>query len=201
LGFLGVLYSRAILGAIGIQARFARIPVEFRAGAIGAMIGVFGWFFPAWIGGGDNLTQQALSGNVVYSTIAVLFVVRFLLPPISYSAETPGGLFAPMLTVGSQAGLLFGFVWAHIFGGGQYLPTEFAIVGIAALFTAVVRAPVTGIILAIELTGAFGLFLPMLAAAFTAMTVATLMKQEPIYDSLRVAPNSDRGEIATPGER
>lgn len=186
LGFLGVLYSRAILGAIAVQAKLARIPVKFRAGAIGAMIGILGWFFPAWIGGGENLTQQALGGNVVYSAMLVVFLVRFVLPPISYSAETPGGLFAPMLTVGSLAGLLFGFVWSHIFGGPQYLPTEFAIVGIAAFFTSVVRAPVTGIILAVELTGAFGLFLPMLAAAFTAMAVATLMKQEPIYDSLRV---------------
>jgi chloride channel protein, CIC family len=185
-GFLGVLYSRAILGAIAVQARLTNIPVECRAGAIGAMIGVVGWFFPAWIGGGDNLTQQALGGNVVYSVMLVLFLVRFVLPPISYSAKTPGGLFAPMLTVGSLAGLLFGFVWVHLFGGGQFLPTEFAIVGIAALFTSVVRAPVTGIILAVELTGAFGLFLPMLAAAFSAMAVATLMKQEPIYDSLRV---------------
>lgn len=185
-GFLGVLYSRAILGAIAVQAKLTRIRVEFRAAAIGAMIGLLGWFFPAWIGGGDNLTQQALSGNVVYSIMLVLFVVRFVLPPISYSAETPGGLFAPMLTVGSLAGLLFGFVWVHLLGGGQFLPTEFAIVGLAALFSSVVRAPVTGIILAVELTGAFGLFLPMLGAAFTAMAVATLMKQEPIYDSLRV---------------
>jgi chloride channel protein, CIC family len=57
----------------------------------------------------------------------------------------------------------------------------------AALFTSVVRAPVTGIILVIELTGTFGLLLPMLTAAFAAMTVATLMRQEPIYDSLRAA--------------
>jgi chloride channel protein, CIC family len=186
LGFLGVLYSRAILKAIAIQGRLSSIPVEIRAGAIGALIGVLGWFFPAWIGGGDNLTQQALGGNVVFSVIAIIFVVRFLIAPISYSAQTPGGLFAPMLTIGSQAGLLFGFGWVHLFGGGKYLPTEFAIVGMAALFTSVVRAPITGIILAVELTGAFGLFLPMLAASFTAMTVATLMKQEPIYDSLRV---------------
>lgn len=186
-GFLGVLYSRAILGAIAAQTKLTRIPVEFRAGAIGAMIGILGWFLPGWIGGGENLTQQALGGNVVYSVMLVLFLVRFVLPPISYSAETPGGLFAPMLTVGSLAGLLFGSVWVHFFGGGQFLPTEFAIVGIAAFFTSVVRAPVTGIILAVELTGAFGLFLPMLAAAFTAMAVATLMKQEPIYDSLRIA--------------
>jgi CIC family chloride channel protein len=56
----------------------------------------------------------------------------------------------------------------------------------AARFTSVVRAPLTGIILAVERTGGFSLFLPMLAAAFAAMTLATMLRQAPIYNSLRV---------------
>jgi chloride channel protein, CIC family len=56
----------------------------------------------------------------------------------------------------------------------------------AAFFTSVVRAPVTGIILVIELTGGSILLLPMLAAVFASMTVATILKQPPIYNSLRV---------------
>jgi chloride channel protein, CIC family len=187
LGFAGVAYSRAILGALAFQARLSKIPVEWRAGAVGLLIGVLGWFAPEWIGGGDNLTQQALGGEAFFGLTVIIFLVRFVLGPISYSAETPGGLFAPMLTIGSQGGLLIGWAWAHLFASNPFLPTEFAIVGLAALFTSVVRAPVTGIILVIELTGTFGLLLPMLTAAFAAMTVATLMKQEPIYDSLRVA--------------
>ena len=55
----------------------------------------------------------------------------------------------------------------------------------AAFFGAVVRAPVTGIILVIEMTGSFSLFLPMLGACFTAMVVPTLLGNEPIYESLR----------------
>jgi len=60
----------------------------------------------------------------------------------------------------------------------------------AALFTAVVRAPLTGIILAIELTGSFTLLLPMLAACFGAMLVPTLLKDAPIYESLRWSSKS-----------
>jgi CIC family chloride channel protein len=187
LGFVGVAYSRAILGALAIQSRLSKIPVEWHAAAIGMIIGVLGWFAPEWIGGGDNLTQQTMNGQDMFGLTAVIFLVRFVLSPLSYSAETPGGLFAPMLTVGSQGGLLIGWVWIHLFTKNPVVPTEFAIVGMAALFTSVVRAPVTGIILVIELTGTFGLLLPMLTAAFAAMTVATLMKQEPIYDLLRTA--------------
>ena len=63
--------------------------------------------------------------------------------------------------------------------------TAFAVVGMAAFFTAVVRAPVTGIILVTEMTGCFTLLLPMLLACFAAMTVPTLLGDPPIYDSLR----------------
>jgi chloride channel protein, CIC family len=66
--------------------------------------------------------------------------------PISYAARTPGGLFAPMLTIGSQAGLRFGIVWCRRFNTSSLLPREFALVGMAAFSAAVVRAPITGII-------------------------------------------------------
>ncbi len=186
LGVLGVAYSRAILGMIAVQTRLNRIAVEWRAAAVGAAIGLLGWFAPDLIGGGDILTQQALSGNILFGAIAVIFLIRFVLGPLCYSAQTPGGLFAPMLTIGSQAGLLMGWLWIRLFHSSRFLPQEFAIVGMAAFFTSVVRAPVTGIILVIELTGTSSLLLPMLAAAFTAMSVATFLKQPPIYSSLRV---------------
>jgi chloride channel protein, CIC family len=187
LGILGVAYGRAILGAIAIQARLSRIAIEWRAGAIGALIGLLGWFSPSLIGGGDFLTQEVLSGNALFGTVAITFLIRFVLGPLSYAAQTPGGIFAPMLTIGSQGGLLLGWWWIRLFGSSAFLPQEFAVVGMAAFFTSVVRAPVTGIILVIELTGSFSLLLPMLAAAFAAMTVATILRQPPIYNSLRVA--------------
>jgi CIC family chloride channel protein len=186
LGLLGVAYSRAILAAIALHTRLNKIAVEWRAGAIGALVGLLGWFSPNLIGGGDDLTQKVLSGSAVFGAIGVIFLIRFVLGPLSYSAQTPGGLFAPMLTIGSQGGLLFGWLWIRLFGSSTFLPQEFAVVGMAAFFTSVVRAPVTGIILVIELTGSSSLLLPMLASAFAAMTVATVLRQPPIYNSLRV---------------
>jgi chloride channel protein, CIC family len=59
------------------------------------------------------------------------------------------------------------------------------VVGLAAFFTAVVWAPVTGIVLVIEMTASFTLLLPMLAACFAAMVVPTLLGNAPIYEVLR----------------
>jgi CIC family chloride channel protein len=64
-------------------------------------------------------------------------------------------------------------------------PQSFAVVGMAALFTGVVRAPLTGIALAFEMTATVTLLLPMLAACFAAMLVPTLLGDAPIYEALR----------------
>ena len=61
---------------------------------------------------------------------------------------------------------------------------EVAVVGMAAFFTAVVRAPITGITLIVEMTGSVPMLLPMLAACFAAMLVPTLVGNRPIYESL-----------------
>src|SRR5215831_2562055 len=117
--------------------------------------------------------------------LSLLLVLRFGLGPVSYAAGTPGGLFAPLRVLGSQSGLLLRILCFRWSPGVVAHPTELAIVGMAAFFTAVVRAPVTGIILVIEMTGSFALFLPMLGACFAAMLVPTLRRNPPVYDSLR----------------
>ena len=185
IGLLGVAYNRAILAALNFCTRFSNLYGAVRAGCIGALIGLLGWLAPSVIGGGDPLTQRTLDGNLLGGTLVAVFVVRFLLGPISYAARTPGGLFAPMLTIGSQAGMLLFILWTHFVPTTTALPQQFAVVGMAAFFGAVVRAPIAGIILAVELTGSFSLFLPMLGTTFAAVTTATVLKVPPIYDSLR----------------
>ncbi len=189
LGLLGVLYNRAILSALAFTAKLPNFRSKWGAAAIGALIGLLTWFLPGLVGGGDSITQQTLLGKPVLTALAAAFLFRFLIGPVSYAARAPGGLFAPLLTIGSQAGLLFGMFWCRWFSTSTVLPREFALVGMAAFFSAVVRAPITGIILIVELTGGFNYFLAMLGATFSAVTVATLLNDPPIYDSLRDLPN------------
>ena len=104
---------------------------------------------------------------------------------MSYAAQTPGGLFAPIPVLGAQLGLFFGIVCRFIFPNLGIQPEGFAVVGMAALFTGIVRAPLMGIVLVIEMTASVTMLLPMLGACFVAMLVPTLLRDPPIYDSLR----------------
>ena len=102
----------------------------------------------------------------------------------SYAAGTPGGLFAPMLVLGAQFGLMAGAVCHALLPLVSVSPQGFAAVGIAALFAAVVRAPITGIVLTTEMTADVSLLLPMLSACATAMLTAALLGEPPIYELL-----------------
>ena len=126
---------------------------------------------PDLVGGGEAITQHVLEGGDTLLVLSLGFLLRFALGPVSYSAGTPGGLFAPLLTVGAQSGLIFGMICSYWFPGLAPHPMAFAIVGMAAFFTASVRGPVTGIALITEMTASFTLLLPMVAACFAAMVV------------------------------
>jgi CIC family chloride channel protein len=184
-GLLGIAYNRTIIAGLAATERLHRWPVELRAALIGIAIGLIAWFGPNLVGGGDPITQQALSGGKPFTWVVTVFLLRFAMGPLCYAARTPGGLFAPMLVLGAQGGLLYGALCTYWATGLALDPKAFAVVGMAAFFTAVVRSPLTGIVLAIELTGCSTLLLPMLSACFVAMLLPTLLRDPPIYDSLR----------------
>jgi CIC family chloride channel protein len=188
-GVTAACYNRAIIGLILLADRLDRLitwcPVEVQAAAIGAGIGITGWFLPGLIGGGDNITQRVLAGDMAIGAIPLAFLIRFWLGPISYAARTPGGLFAPLLVLGAQLGLVVGTLCQLVFPSLGIAPKAFAVVGMAAFFAGVVQAPVTGIVLVTEMTAAFTTLLPMVAACFAAMLTAHLLRVPPIYDWLR----------------
>jgi CIC family chloride channel protein len=193
-GAAASLYNRTIIGALVLVDRMGRVPVELRAAAIGAVIGIIGWFLPDLVGGGNDITQRLLAGGVTLGSLPLAFCVRFLLGAGSYAARTPGGLFAPLLVLGAQLGLACGKLCQAAMPHLGIAPEAFAVVAMAAFFTGVVQAPITAIVLITEMTAAFTTLLPALASCFAAMLVAQLLRTTPIYDALlsRLMANAQR---------
>jgi chloride channel protein, CIC family len=200
-GIAAVVYNHTLLGTLAAAERLRFLPVELRAALIGAAVGALAWIAPDLVGGGDAISQRTLLGVELFAIIPYLFALRLALGAISYAAGTPGGLFAPMLVLGAQLGLFFGMACQHAFPDLDIQPQGFAVVGMAAFFTGVVRAPVTGIVLVTEMTASVTLLLPMLMACFVAMLVPTLLRDTPIYDSLRErVPGRDQAKGEKPPE-
>lgn len=89
-----------------------------------------------------------------------------------------------MLVLGRHLGLLIGLFGQWLAPQWMPSPAALALAGITAFFTASVRAPVTGLVLATELTGVTDELPPMLAACAIAMLVAMMLRSAPIYDAL-----------------
>lgn len=186
-GCLGAAYNALVLWLLDRVSAIRSVPAVAKAGVIGALIGTVMVIHPQAVGGGEPLTQMLLGGErLAMAVVLGYLVLRFLAGPLSYSAPVVGGLFAPMLAVGALWGVLFvGAVDALWPGDVTSLAVPMAVVGMAAFFSATVRAPLTGMVLVVEMTATTAALVPMLAATGAAVLAAQLVGSEPIYDSLR----------------
>ncbi|WP_424465860.1 ClC family H(+)/Cl(-) exchange transporter [Pseudoclavibacter helvolus] len=184
-GLLGALYNVFVIRALTLADRAARVPQVVKAAAVGALVGLALVLAPLTAGGGDELSQLLLGGSTLAVPLLLVYLaIRFVAGPLSYAAGTPGGLFAPLLAVGALWGALFARLVDAVLPGHE-VGVAMAIVGMAAFFAATVRAPLTGVVLVVEMTTITSVAVPMLAAAGAAVLTATLVRSAPIYDTLR----------------
>ncbi|PFG19401.1 chloride channel protein [Serinibacter salmoneus] len=184
-GLLGVGYNRLVMGALR-RADASRLSPSLRATLIGAVVGLLLWVDPLMVGGGTEVTQVVLAtGNLTLWSLLALIAVRILVGPLSYAAGTAGGLFAPALAIGALWGALVQSLAGPLLGAVGATPVILAIVGMTAFFAATIRAPLTGIVLVMEMTGTTSLAVGMFAASAAAVLAASLAGAPPIYESLR----------------
>ncbi|MFN3335925.1 MAG: H(+)/Cl(-) exchange transporter ClcA, partial [Thermomicrobium sp.] len=181
---VGVLFNRTLLATVKASHRWLAHHAVLAAAGAGAVVGLVGWFFPAVLSSGYGLVEAALRGDLVLASIPLLFLLRFGLTIISYGTGAPGGIFLPLLVLGSLLGLAIGEVTHQALPGVAPEPGTFALVGMAALFAAIVRAPLTGIVLIVEMTGSYSEILPLLVSCFTAYMLAEFLRDTPVYEAL-----------------
>lgn len=183
-GLAGAVFSRNLLSSLNLGERIGH-PTWLPGALAGGITGLAGWWVPGMAGGGGTMAEHAITGNLALGAIPLLLIGRYVLTMVSYGSGAAGGFFAPMLVIGSLGGLMFGMTVESLAPDLLAHPQTFALLGMGALFTAVVRAPLTGIILMVELTGQYEFMLPLLVACLTAYGVVEWMRMPGIYESLR----------------
>ena len=181
----GAGFNACLLRALDLAARLrGRLPGWLLGLGLGAAVGAVAWFVPALPGGGIGFAQRAVAGAVSAEAAAWLLALSLALTLASYALGAPGGIFAPLLVLGALFGTTFHGVWLVALPDSAASLPLLAAVGMAGLFTGVVRSPLTGAVLLIEMTGAYGLALPLLIGSLAAYGAAELLRSAPIYDSL-----------------
>lgn len=185
LGLLGAFYNKVTLF---VQSLFGKIQGK-RAETVRLFIpfllaGVLGFTMPEILGSGHNIIDKITEGNELLLTLVVLYVMKLLFSAVSFGSGAPGGIFFPLLVLGALIGGIYGtFAISHM-GVDETFFNNFIMLAMAGYFTAIVRAPITGIILIFEMTGSVSQMLSLSLVSIVAYLVATAVKSQPIYESL-----------------
>ncbi|MEM1129600.1 MAG: H(+)/Cl(-) exchange transporter ClcA [Pseudomonadota bacterium] len=184
LGVFGLIFNRGLILALDImQTRrlWARaVMVVVVGGALGSLLVID----VSTVEGGEGLITNLATGSEPIKLMIVLILARFLLTVASYGMGVPGGLFAPILALATCLGIACAGM-AQMASWPTAVPSDAsAVIAMAGLFAATVRAPMVGVVLTAELTGSFELFLPLLACAGAAHLVSEGLRNRPIYEVL-----------------
>ena len=138
-------------------------------------------------GGGYDVLSVALSGSLAFKVMGVLCILKIGATVFSYSSGGAGGIFAPALFIGGMLGGVFGILDVNLLNPGGNAANEigaFALVGMGAVFAGIVRAPITSVLIIFEMTGSYGLILPLMITNMTAYGLARHFRPVPIYEAL-----------------
>lgn len=135
-------------------------------------------FSPMLLCGGGFLLDFTTKNDLSVLILFLLLTGKLLFSLVSFTSGVAGGIFFPILMMGAICGMIF----SKIFAPNDL--TLFIIMGMAGLLTAIVRAPITGILLLFEMTGAFSTLLPLGIISLITLIIPELLNAMPVYDYL-----------------
>ncbi|PRX06611.1 UNVERIFIED_ORG: CIC family chloride channel protein [Martelella mediterranea] len=184
LGAIGVSLNAALMAVSGFVIRMHKHVPFLMPALIGLAVGAMFILFPRAVTGGENVIVMMAREHLALSALLGLAVLRYISMVASYSTGTPGGIFAPMLALAICIGLAFGTSLEGLLPAGTAVPLAFGIAAMGGLFSASVRAPIVGVALTLELTGAYTMTMPLIATCLTANLIAQWLGGHPIYEQL-----------------
>ncbi|MCA9424012.1 MAG: H(+)/Cl(-) exchange transporter ClcA [Candidatus Omnitrophica bacterium] len=196
IGVIGVGFNWVLLRAVRSMGRIRRRHSLMMGVTIGSISGALLWFLPEAMGGGETLVETLVAEKWTVVLLLGLFAIRFVTTVGSYGSGAPGGIFAPLLGLGTIAGVAFGSAVTLVFPGIVSTPGAFAVAAMGALFAATVGAPLTGIILVVELTNAHSALLTIILTCLSASLTAKSLGGTPIYTQLLQVALSSSPEIS-----
>ena len=159
----------------GIEDAFERLPIHWMwwPALGGVVVGLGGMVEPRALGVGYDVIADLLSGDMAVRAVVTILVVKAVIWLVALSSGTSGGVLAPLLILGGALGWVLGLALPGSHG-------FWAILGMAAMLGGTMRAPLTGALFAVELTGEMRLLVPLVAASVTAYAVTVLLLKRSI---------------------
>ncbi len=158
-----------------------KFPEPLKPAVGGVLLGVVGFLVPHSFGTGFTTIADTLRGNVMLTSLLVLFVAKLLATSFTLGSGASGGVFAPALFMGAVLGGAYGQVAHQLFPGITETSGAYAMVGMAAVFAGSARAPITAIIILFEMTQDYRMILPLMFATVVSTALSQRYEPESIY--------------------
>lgn len=187
---VSLVFTETLLKLRSLFGKLKVIPVWMRPGIGGLVTGILiliallGFNATGINGAGYATLSSSLSGELPLKTLLFLCIIKLLATVFSYSSGGAGGIFAPSLFIGAMLGGAFGFLDVKVLDHPNSEIGAFALVGMGAVFAGIIRAPMTSVLIIFEMTGSYGLILPLMIANMTAYGLARKYRPTQIYEAL-----------------
>ncbi|RME81138.1 MAG: CBS domain-containing protein [Caldilineae bacterium] len=191
--FVGVAFTWLLYRAEDLFDAWRRPPEWLKPAIGGVLLGVLALLYPPLTGVtwqrmpqiynvGYEVIEQVLANRMVLTAAATLLVLKVLATSLTLGSGGSGGIFAPSLFMGAMLGGAFAIATDHLIPGLSLTPGAYALVGMAAVFSAAAHAPVTAVVILFELTSDYRIILPlMLTVAVATVLAQHVMRGESIY--------------------
>ncbi len=204
LGMLAALVGVMFIRMLDICETFFdhwKIPMVFKPGIGGALLGVIGFIYmflptvnqpldtssagsaviPHMYGAGFPFIELAIQGRADFWLLIILIFLKPLATSFTLGSGNSGGVFAPSLFAGAMLGGTMGHLFQILFPSVVVSPGAYALVGMAAVFSAAARAPLTAMLIVFEMSNDYYMILPLMVAGITASYLAQWLHPESIY--------------------
>ncbi len=181
-GLIGVVFKTVLyrLEDLGDEL-WAGKPEWARPAVGGLLLGVLLLAIPQMFGVGYPVMDRAIAGHVIVTLLILFLAAKILATSVTLAIGGSGGVFAPSLFAGAMGGEAFGVAARHLFGVAIGPPALYAVVAMGAVFAATAQAPLTAIASVAEMTGNFGLTVPIMLGCGIAAALSKQISYGSIY--------------------
>lgn len=181
-GLAGFVFNKVMLsGGKFYQTKFFKS--NFRRYLFPLLLTIpVGFILPDIMGGGDVVVEHLVAGHATLQLVVIVLLAKLLFTMLSACSGVPGGSLQPMLVMGALCGYLYGLVTISLGIVEPAYLMNCIVFGMAGFFAAAVQAPLTGILLVLELTGSFNHLVAVALVTLFSYSVAAFCKGQPIYD-------------------
>ncbi len=184
LGLISALIGVAFTHSLAISENIfgkVKCPVWFRPAVGGLLCGIIAIFYPQIMAGGYDIMNEAMNGHLAITLMLALVVAKIIGTALILGSGGAGGDLAPSLFIGCMLGGVYGGAVNFLFPENTVGVGAYALVGMATVFAAAARAPLTAVFMIFETTTNYYMLMPVLAASVVATLFASVLDKESLY--------------------